>query len=117
MLVSRFTTTNYVIDTQLPLPDPLEPYVVESTGARVTLATAIPLVNRYCAKLPSDVFTRLVAEVRDILVEQEGGQLMYKAEMMLPINAPIKEPIRLEVPVPSRSLARMAVALKVNKWL
>lgn len=117
MLISRFTTKNYAIDTSIPLPDQFPPYEVESTGARVTLSTAVALINRYCAKLPSDVFTRLVPEVNDILVKQENGQVLYRAELLLPINAPIKRPIRLEVPVYSRSLARMAVALKVSSLL
>jgi endoribonuclease Dicer len=117
LLTSRFTTSNYAIDTTISLPDAFPPYVVESTGARVTLSNAIALVNRYCAKLPSDVFTRLVPEVNDIQIDQGNGQVLYKAELLLPINAPIKEPIRLENPVYSRSLARMAVALKACEVL
>lgn len=114
LLTSRFTTSNYTIDTTIPIPDSFPPYVVESTGARIDLSHAIALINRYCAKLPSDVFTRLVPEVNDIQIDQGNGQILYTAELLLPINAPIKEPIRLENPVYSRSLARMAVALKVQ---
>ncbi|MCP9259519.1 Endoribonuclease Dicer [Dirofilaria immitis] len=75
--------------------DIIAPYIVESTGAQVTLTTAISLVNRYCAKLPSDIFTRLVPQ-NTIVPETVGDRVMYRAELLLPINSPIKEIIKLK---------------------
>uniref|UniRef100_A0A1I8A7R1 Helicase C-terminal domain-containing protein n=1 Tax=Steinernema glaseri TaxID=37863 RepID=A0A1I8A7R1_9BILA len=56
MLITR-TATADDIEASADLDDLdylVEPYVVESTGARVTMSSAIALVNRYCSKLPSD---------------------------------------------------------------
>ncbi|EPB78253.1 double stranded RNA binding domain protein [Ancylostoma ceylanicum] len=92
------------------------PYVVPSTGAQVSLSSAIALVNRYCAKLPSDIFTRLVPQNRLIAVNNYG-KTWYKAELLLPINSPIKRPITLETPVESKKLAQMAVALEACRVL
>ncbi|WKY02864.1 hypothetical protein Q1695_016281 [Nippostrongylus brasiliensis] len=94
----------------------IPPYVVPSTGAQVSLTSAIGLVNRYCAKLPSDIFTRLVPQNRLIVVNTPGG-VQYRAELLLPINSPIKKPIVLETPVSSKKLAQMAVALEACKIL
>ncbi|VDO75067.1 unnamed protein product [Haemonchus placei] len=98
------------VDTLIP------PYVVKSTGAQVSLSSAIGLVNRYCAKLPSDIFTRLVPQNRLIAVNCMGRTL-YKAELLLPINSPIKQPIVLETPLESKKLAQMAVALEACRVL
>ncbi|CAJ0597978.1 unnamed protein product [Cylicocyclus nassatus] len=94
----------------------IPPYVVPSTGAQVSLSSAIGLVNRYCAKLPSDIFTRLVPQNRLIAVNFHGVTL-YKAELLLPINSPIKQPITLETPMESKKLAQMAVALEACRIL
>ncbi|KAM3723467.1 Endoribonuclease dcr-1 [Dirofilaria immitis] len=96
--------------------DIIAPYIVESTGAQVTLTTAISLVNRYCAKLPSDIFTRLVPQ-NTIVPETVGDRVMYRAELLLPINSPIKEIIKLKKPLESKKLAQMAVALEACKRL
>lgn len=92
------------------------PYRVPATGAQVTLSTAIALVNRYCGKLPSDIFTRLFPESRIIPVDC-GGVTMYKAELLLPINSPLKKPIRLTTPMESKKLAQMCVALEACRLL
>lgn len=39
---------------------------------------------------------------------------MYKAELFLPINSPIKEAVSIKEPMASKKLAQMAVALEVN---
>ncbi|CAB3402204.1 unnamed protein product [Caenorhabditis bovis] len=94
----------------------VEPYVVESTGATVKMSNAIQLVNRYCGKLPSDIFTRLVPHNRIIPVV-ENGETMYCAELLLPINSPIKKAIKLQDPMKSKKLAQMAVALEACRQL
>ncbi|KJH42284.1 double stranded RNA binding domain protein [Dictyocaulus viviparus] len=95
------------VDSRIP------PYVVPSTGAQVSLSSAIGLVNRYCAKLPSDIFTRLVPQNRLIPVNS-SGRTCYKAELLLPINSSVKKPIVLETPLESKKLAQMAVALEAS---
>ncbi|EFO26258.1 hypothetical protein LOAG_02227 [Loa loa] len=98
------------------MDDIIAPYTVESTGAQVTLTSAIGLVNRYCAKLPSDIFTRLVPQ-NTIVPETVGDHVMYRAELLLPINSPIKETIKLKKPLGSKKLAQMAVALEACRRL
>ncbi|KAK6022939.1 RNase3 domain protein [Ostertagia ostertagi] len=98
------------VDTLIP------PYVVPSTGAQVSLSSAIGLVNRYCAKLPSDIFTRLVPQSR-LNAVNFLGKTLYKAELLLPINSPVKQPIALETPLESKKLAQMAVALEACRVL
>ncbi|CAK5036675.1 unnamed protein product [Meloidogyne enterolobii] len=99
------------------LDDAVAPYVVttEKGTAKVSLSNAIQLVNRYCAKLPSDIFTRLVPRYT-IQTLSENGQTLYIAELYLPINSPIKEPIKSK-PMTSKRLALMAVALEACKRL
>ncbi|CAO4371830.1 unnamed protein product [Caenorhabditis nigoni] len=94
----------------------MAPYVVESTGAELKLSNAIALVNRYCSKLPSDIFTRLVPHSRIIPVE-DRGVTKYCAELLLPINSPIKHAISLKDPMPNKKTAQMAVALEACRQL
>lgn len=60
----------------------------EIDSPSVTFSTAIALVNRYCAKLPSDTFTRLTPLWN---VTQSDGN--YKCTLRLPINSPVKQTI------------------------
>lgn len=46
-----------------------------------------------------------------------NGQTMYRAELLLPINSPIKEAITLKRPVEDKKLAQMAVALEVGEFI
>ncbi|CAJ0961626.1 unnamed protein product, partial [Mesorhabditis belari] len=92
------------------------PYVVPTTGAKVALSGAIALLNRYCASLPSDIFTRLVPENKLIPVTVNGF-MRYQAELYLPINSPIKEIIRLSDPCDSKKMAQMMIALKACEIL
>ncbi|CAI4229108.1 unnamed protein product [Auanema sp. JU1783] len=107
---------NTAWDSDYSVDDLFPPYRVEETGAVVKLSSAISLINRYCAKLPSDIFTRLVPENRIIPV-LHNGKVMYKAELLLPINSPVKEPIRLNTPMNSKKVAQMAVSLEACKLL
>ena len=93
------------------------PYVVpaktpDGAEARVTIATAVALVNRYCAKLPSDIFTKLVPRC-DV---EELGDGLFRASLVLPINSPVKETL-YGVPMKNKKLAQMSVALEVCKEL
>lgn len=63
---------------------------------------------RYCAMLPSDIFTRLVPDNR-IIPEMVRGQQRYRAELFLPINSPVKK-----VSIIVRNLADLLVVLFIN---
>ncbi|XP_060069957.1 endoribonuclease Dicer-like [Ylistrum balloti] len=84
-------------------------------GVQVTLTSAIALVNRYCAKLPSDAFTHLTPKCT-ICSTQKGDQTVYSATLRLPINSPMKEEIQ-GIPMPTKMLAKQAVALKACEIL
>ncbi|EGT48937.1 CBN-DCR-1 protein [Caenorhabditis brenneri] len=121
ILLSRHRTVNNPTEddslTDLgDVDDLMAPYVVEKTGATIKMSNAIALVNRYCAKLPSDIFTRLVPNSTIIPVE-DHGVTKYCAELLLPINSPIKHAIILKDPMPNKKAAQMAVALEACRQL
>ncbi|XP_013409876.1 LOW QUALITY PROTEIN: endoribonuclease Dicer-like [Lingula anatina] len=94
----------------------IPPYMpVKEEGAPcVTMSSAIALVNRYCAKLPSDAFTHLTPKWH--IEEQGTDPVMYVCTLRLPINSPVKEPC-VGDPMSSQKLAKMAVALKTCQKL
>ncbi|OXU22125.1 hypothetical protein TSAR_000757 [Trichomalopsis sarcophagae] len=94
-------------DSLLPEYKPLD----EEDAPKVTLNSAISLVNRYCAKLPSDTFTKLTPEwkINDITVENEQ---MYICTLRLPINSPLKYSIS-SYPMPNKALAKRMAALQL----
>ncbi|XP_022902072.1 endoribonuclease Dcr-1 [Onthophagus taurus] len=77
----------------------------------VTLATAIQLVNKYCAKLPSDTFTRLTPLWN---IKKEGN--LYVCTLRLPINSPVKQTVS-SPPVVNCLLAKRIAALYTCKLL
>lgn len=86
-------------------PDDVLPPYVTNTGAKVTMTSAILLINRYCARLPSDVFTKLTAQAKCV---RQG--FLFVSYLRFPINSPIKETI-VGKPCTTMRLADMAVAL------
>lgn len=122
ILLSRHRTVNNPteddsLDLELgDVDDLMAPYVVEKTGATIKMSNAIALVNRYCSKLPSDIFTRLVP-TSIIKPIEDRGVTKYCAELLLPINSPIKHAIVLKDPMPSKKAAQMAVALEACRQL
>ncbi|XP_012529231.1 endoribonuclease Dcr-1 [Monomorium pharaonis] len=78
---------------------------------KVTFNSAISLVNRYCAKLPSDTFTRLTPEWRIERVNVHDT-VMYICLLRLPINSPLKYVIT-SYPMPNRAMARRMAALQM----
>ncbi|XP_076355471.1 endoribonuclease Dicer-like isoform X2 [Tachypleus tridentatus] len=102
------------------------PYMpVKRDGApRITLSSAIVLVNRYCAKLPADSFTRLSPEctIEEVVVDftetcmQVNSRKRYRATITLPVNSELKEPVTGDM-MPSKRLAKMAAALEVCEKL
>ncbi|XP_048515053.1 endoribonuclease Dcr-1 isoform X2 [Athalia rosae] len=77
----------------------------------VSFNSAISLVNRYCAKLPSDTFTRLTPEwtIEPITVD---NQPMFVCSIRLPINSPVKYTLT-SYPMPNRAMARRLAALQL----
>ncbi|CAL1675268.1 unnamed protein product [Lasius platythorax] len=78
---------------------------------KVTFNSAISLVNRYCAKLPSDTFTRLTPEwsVETVNIHDTA---MYICSLRLPINSPLKYVVT-SYPMPNRAMARRMAALQM----
>ncbi|XP_071041573.1 endoribonuclease Dicer isoform X2 [Parasteatoda tepidariorum] len=93
---------------------PYMPYGV--SGPRITMTSAVSLINRYCSNLPSDMATKLVPrwtiqKVDPLLLESE-----YVCELKMPINSPLRKTIISE-PMRKMKLAKMSAALKVCQAL
>ncbi|KAK8485903.1 hypothetical protein V6N13_028131 [Hibiscus sabdariffa] len=90
-------------------------YRVESTGAVVSLNSAVGLVHFYCSQLPSDRYSILRPEFIMKKHEKPGGPIEYSCKLQLPCNAPFEE---LEGPTcSSMRLAQQAVCLAACKKL
>lgn len=90
-------------------------YQVESTGAMVSLNSAVGLVHLYCSQLPSDRYSILRPEFIMRKHEKPGGPTEYSCTIQLPCNAPFEE---LEGPVcGSMRLAQQAACLAACKKL
>ncbi|KAJ8045308.1 Endoribonuclease Dicer [Holothuria leucospilota] len=95
------------VDKLLP---PLMPS--EEEGApKLTVSGAITLVNRYCAKLPSDSFTHLSPTWHITSHISTANQEMYQCTLQLPINSPLRGPV-VGCEMPSKKLAKMSAALE-----
>ncbi|KAM3955211.1 LOW QUALITY PROTEIN: endoribonuclease Dcr-1 [Aphomia sociella] len=95
--------------------------IPDSDVASVDLSTAIPLINRYCAKLPSDTFTRLAPQwwIEEVQLPVQGSvetKKAYICTLRLPLNCPVKYNI-VGHPMPTRVLARRMVALQACRIL
>ncbi|KAG0414212.1 hypothetical protein HPB47_008640 [Ixodes persulcatus] len=99
------------------LKPPYKPLEAED-APKVSMSTAIALVNRYCAKLPSDTFTRLTptSSMTEVYVEGDCDTTLYRCSLHLPINSPLKRCI-VGDPMPGKLLAKQAVALKTCEEL
>ncbi|THF99107.1 hypothetical protein TEA_021355 [Camellia sinensis var. sinensis] len=81
-------------------------YQVESTGAVVSLNSAVGLIHFYCSQLPSDRYSILRPEFIMERHEMPGGSIEYSCRLQLPCNAPFE---KLEGPVcSSMRLAQQA---------
>ncbi|CAK9143613.1 unnamed protein product [Ilex paraguariensis] len=88
-------------------------YQVESTGAVVSLNSAVGLIHFYCSQLPSDRYSILRPEFIMERHEKPGGPTEYSCRLQLPCNAPFE---KLEGPVcSSMRLAQQAVCLAACK--
>ncbi|XP_073295374.1 endoribonuclease Dicer homolog 1 isoform X1 [Primulina huaijiensis] len=90
-------------------------YQVQSTGAVVSLNSAVGLIHFYCSQLPSDRYSILHPEFTIKHHETPGGLMEYSCELQLPCNAPFE---KLEgPPCKSMRLAQQAVCLAACKKL
>lgn len=90
-------------------------YQVESTGAVVSLNSAVGLIHFYCSQLPSDRYSILHPEFVMEPHEKTGGPIEYSCKLQLPCNAPFE---KLDGPVcSSMRLAQQAVCLAACKKL
>lgn len=90
-------------------------YQVESTGAVVSLNSAVGLIHFYCSQLPSDRYSILRPEFIMQKHEKPGGSVEYSCKLQLPCNAPFE---KLEGPICSSiRLAQQAVCLAACKKL
>uniref|UniRef100_W5KTV6 ribonuclease III n=1 Tax=Astyanax mexicanus TaxID=7994 RepID=W5KTV6_ASTMX len=99
---------DYEVDSVLDDDNILPPYVLRTDdgGPRVTINTAIGHINRYCARLPSDPFTHLAPKCKTAELKAS----VYQSTLFLPINSPLREPIKGPL-MPCARLAEKAVAL------
>ncbi|XP_062536694.1 endoribonuclease Dcr-1 isoform X2 [Armigeres subalbatus] len=91
----------------------LEPYrplslETDENSNSVGLANAIQMINKYCAKLPSDTFTKLTPLWRGAKTVRNGYEL-YQCTIRMPINSPLKKDI-VGLPMPTEILARRMAA-------
>lgn len=90
-------------------------YQVKSTGAVVSLNSAVGLVHFYCSQLPSDRYSILRPEFIMEKHENSGGPTEYSCRLQLPCNAPFEN---LEGPICSSiRLAQQAVCLAACRKL
>ena len=81
----------------------------------VSLSNAVLHVNRYCAKLPSDAFTRLTP-VHSVEKRKFNGVDVYVCSIQLPINCPLRETV-VGPPAQTEAAAKRAAALETLRRL
>ncbi|CAH8319117.1 unnamed protein product [Eruca vesicaria subsp. sativa] len=90
-------------------------YKVETTGAMVSLNSAVGLIHFYCSQLPGDRYAILRPEFSIEKHEKPGGHTEFSCRLQLPCNAPFEI---LEGPVcSSMHVAQQAVCLAGCKKL
>ncbi|XP_046920000.2 endoribonuclease Dcr-1 [Dermatophagoides farinae] len=91
---------------------------------QLTLENAISILNRYCNKLPSDTFTKLVPNYKIEIVHSQDESSensnevvpKYRCRLYLPINSTYRDEIMGEIQ-PTQSLAKQSVAFEAVKTL
>ncbi|XP_050699667.1 endoribonuclease Dicer-like isoform X6 [Eriocheir sinensis] len=117
VLVSRCSSVEVGTDQEVDAEEAnaSHPPYLTPAAASVTMASSISLLNKYCAKLPSDTFTRLTA-MWEVEEKQQNNRVLFACRIMLPINSPLKGTI--QGPWQAKvSLAKMAAALECCRCL
>jgi len=99
------------------------PYPQSNKGTRSSPATvlrSVSIINKYCAKLPSDSFTKLSpewsVEEKDF-VDSAGNEVrQYLCRVRLPINSPVRQTI-IGSPAPTKAIALRLTAYTACKVL
>ncbi|XP_015789823.1 endoribonuclease Dicer-like [Tetranychus urticae] len=111
---------NIIKDKELEVQGPppydtladLYPAYTTSKDISVDLSNSLNVLYRYCARLPSDTFTRLVPIY---MYEQlEDGQI--KCTVYLPTNSPVRDPIS-GLPAKHQEIAQRSAAIECCKAL
>ncbi|KAI9317068.1 dicer-2 protein [Dichotomocladium elegans] len=85
-------------------------YIVATTGATITMHSAVPLLHRYCGSLPSDSFC-VLKPVFEIFPCADG----FTCKVSLPSNAAVRE---VESPIArTKARAKRIAAFEVCKEL
>lgn len=95
---------------------PYSPTGSTDKSSCASLSNAIALVNRYCAKLPSDTFTKLTPLYSMQQSMADDGTKLYTCTLRLPINSPVKQNIK-GPPVPNPILAQRLAAIETVRIL
>ncbi|KAK3931803.1 Endoribonuclease Dcr-1 [Frankliniella fusca] len=95
---------------------PYSPTGSTDKSSCASLSNAIALVNRYCAKLPSDTFTKLTPSYSMQQSVADDGTKLYSCSLRLPINSPVKQNIK-GPSVPNPILAQRLTALETVRIL
>ncbi|KAF8797027.1 Endoribonuclease Dicer like protein [Argiope bruennichi] len=85
-------------------------------GPRITMSSAISVINRYCSSLPSDMATKLAPQWSISVVDPDNIQKEYECTLRMPINSPLRQ-IIVSAPMRRKKLAKMYAALKACQLL
>ncbi|XP_066152978.1 endoribonuclease Dcr-1 isoform X1 [Euwallacea fornicatus] len=103
-------TEEWIADSYSACCPPYQP-LKEDGAPNVTLFNSIALVNKYCAKLPSDSFTRLTP-----VWSEEQLPEGWVCHIRLPINSPVKQTVT-SPPMANSLLSRRAAAFILCQYL
>ncbi|TPX55092.1 hypothetical protein PhCBS80983_g05612 [Powellomyces hirtus] len=92
-------------------------YVVDSTGARISLTSAVALLNHFCTILEVDEYTQARPEYACLIVGSLGVDERYAASVTLPSVLPVDMRYRTGKPMKSKQLAYRSAALEAVKML
>uniref|UniRef100_A0A061QLI9 Putative dicer-2 n=1 Tax=Cupiennius salei TaxID=6928 RepID=A0A061QLI9_CUPSA len=110
-LPSEEEIKQFMADSLIP---PYMPY--GESGPRITMISAISLINRYCASLPADMATKLTAKWSIREIDPENPVKEFECTLKMPINSPLRVPI-VGQKMRQKKLAKMAAALKACQLL
>ncbi|KAL0046074.1 hypothetical protein WJX82_001682 [Trebouxia sp. C0006] len=97
------------------IPLEMREYRVASTEARVTLASAKPLLYMFCAKLPADRYTVLRPRFSTQVLGEDARLMGYQSSAILPNNSPVR--IAQGQIQRTRALAQASASLEACKQL
>ncbi|KFD55529.1 hypothetical protein M514_03581 [Trichuris suis] len=115
-LLGENNSNSSEVDNLTQLASSVDSIQLNDCSVPLSPNAATEIVNRYCVRLPSDMFTRLVPEFTLETIENADMSKSYVGHILLPINSPLKERIT-GPPMHSPRSAQLGVALEVCKKL